>query len=134
MARNDPLGSFATGHARIDRDHVRLMDLIERAEAALRSGDPRSYRRLIGALNRRMKSHFRREARILRDIGFPDAARHCDHHEITIACAARLHARLKAGPGTLPKEEDFRELKAMVIDEIVRDDLGYKPFLAPARR
>ncbi len=129
MAKIDSLGSFETGHAKIDRDHLRLIDVINAMEDALQAQDLRSCRKLIRTLNRQMKKHFKREGAIIRKLGFPDATQHCNHHETALAKAKKLQHSFNESSHLERLKEQFRNLKAIVIEEIVRDDLSYKPYL-----
>ena len=74
------LKSFEVGNEAIDRDHRALIDGVNALEAALVAGDFVSANALCHGLRGRMRSHFEREERLLRDADFPRIREHVLTH------------------------------------------------------
>ena len=128
MAKIESLGSFLTGHEEIDRDHQSLIDIVNEIEAAIRCGTGTN-QRLLNSLVETVDSHFRSEEAILRNISYPDSRRHAQYHADSFARAAALRDACEVASDNRDWEESFRELRGLVINEIVMDDIEFKGYL-----
>ncbi len=80
-----------------------------------------------------MRKHYKREGAIIRKIGFPGAAAHSDHHDEMINRAKKLQISFTESSDIELLKEIFDGLKSIIIDEIVKDDLGFKSYLVKAK-
>ncbi len=74
--------NFSVGNPAVDHEHQELIDLVNRIEGALTSGEPVDEARAIfGDLFRAISSHFALEERFMREHRYDQAAAHKADHE-----------------------------------------------------
>ena len=102
--------------------------MVNEIEASSRRGTERN-KGLLNSLVETADAHFRSEDAILQEIGCPGSRRHTQYHADAIARAAALQDACEAATDGRTWEESFQELRRLIIDEIVKDDLEFKGYL-----
>lgn len=125
----------------IDDDHRHLIGIINRFERDAAGEDRRllSFHALVD-LKHYARGHFRREERLMRDVGYPPAKlreHQARHRELEARIDVLIHHF-----DTSIDEDDFHEvaweisdlLKHWLIEHIVKTDLPLKPYLKHPHR
>ncbi len=74
--------NYSVGNAAVDHEHQELIDLVNRIEGALTSGQPpEEVRAVFGDLFRAISSHFALEERFMREHGYDQTDAHKAEHE-----------------------------------------------------
>lgn len=119
-----------TGHAGIDEDHQRLVDLINQTQSQLREGQWAEATRLVFRFIEQMKRHFDMEEEYLRSIGYPDRLEHEISHRAVIRKLPELIKKCEQGQSG---EAGWSELVELLLeclsDDIFAADMEFKPFL-----
>jgi len=121
--------AYSVGIDAIDRDHKKLLTLINHVQTAVYYSTGETFeRQALKELVDYTKHHFEREEALMRDNGYPDYEPHKKQHEEMIAkvreyCAAYEKDR----EGTINDLSDF--LKGWLIEHIQGTDQKYVPFL-----
>ena len=84
------------------------------------------------SINSALKSHYRREEKLLREIGYPRTDEHAAYHEAQLKAAEKLERRLGKDDGT-SRQDLAEELVAFVLADILKGDLKFKSFLVEIR-
>jgi hemerythrin len=126
------IDAFAIGVPELDRDHRRLIDdaaeIVELIRAARPWAEVEARAKHMAA---RCSAHFRREEAILEREKFEGFAWHRREHERIEAEMREIVARLASGggPPTPAMIEAGLYFRGMLIDHLLRYDLGYKSHL-----
>lgn len=88
---------LTVGFEEIDRQHRRLLDLMDAATAAARTGDLAAARGAVGALGDELVTHFSSEEGFMAETLYPDRARHKAAHDLFLQDFAQLGKELEAG-------------------------------------
>ena len=93
---------FNTGIEGIDRDHKKLVDLINDLYEAMQDGTGGALLLpIFSALKHYTETHFDREERFMVDCDAPDQARHVREHKQMIAKLADLESRHRQGEAAI---------------------------------
>lgn len=123
MAWNDRL---MTGIEAIDRDHRRLVAMINELYDAIRGAEGQP--ELSGMLDRLVdytRVHFAREERLFVTTGYPLAAQHKAEHDGMVAWVTDMQQRYEAGTATAPSLQLMNALKDWLFDHILGSDQRY---------
>ncbi len=86
----------------IDEDHRNLFQLLERLRQDARTGlINQETQSIVDALRLYTENHFAREEAFMREIDYPDYARHKAEHERFVSEVCALQSRLARGARTL---------------------------------
>ncbi len=126
---------MAVDHGVIDDDHRRLISIINSFERA--HATPWDLTAVLEDLRLYATRHFRREERLQREVGFPEAASHHREHERLLARLAEIIDEFQAA-----SRGDIQQVAAhtsqlladWLIDHIIKNDLKMRPFVAPKAR
>jgi hemerythrin len=120
------LSSLQVSHEAIDDDHRGLFEMVNGIINAIENDrDPgEKYPEFMRALT----SHFRRDEKLLREIGCPRTDEHAAYHEDQIKTAEKLERRFGKDGGT-PRQDFAEELVGFILAEILKGDLEFKSFL-----
>lgn len=113
---------FELGVAQIDREHHRLVDLINTLHDAMAQG--RSKAILAGVLTNLVEYthlHFRNEEAIYQSAGFPDSVEHRKKHAEFAGKASELKAKFDSG-STHITMETMTFLKTWLAEHILHSD------------
>jgi hemerythrin-like metal-binding protein len=118
---------MSVGVAEFDRDHQRMLDLAQKAVAALTEGAQGRVRKLIDSLLVLTADHTAREEAFLRRIGYPRV----DH----VAAVQRdALSRIVALKGAAPEEasKQIADIEDAFVAYLLRADINYKSFVEAA--
>jgi len=94
--------AYESGHATIDRQHRKLFDHVNSLLAGIVGERPKGeVMPRIAALLADLEDHFHDEEKILRSIGYPDAAGHGEIHATLVARAMRMADDVSSDQSTL---------------------------------
>lgn len=121
--------SYSTGVAEVDRQHKKLIDLINALHDAMSKGQAKaSLGKILGELVSYCASHFAMEEKLFDAHGYPEAADHKEKHKKMAAKVLDLQAQFEQGKATITLEVmDF--LQQWLDKHILGTDKKYGPFL-----
>ncbi len=119
-----------TGVASIDKQHQKLVELINRTFTTMKNGgDEASIRQVVSELADYTRNHFSHEEKLMQQCDYPQLAKHRQIHQNLLQTVAGYQERLNNGQRILPGEL-FNLLKKWLVDHISREDRdGYGPHL-----
>ena len=88
---------LTVGFEEIDRQHRRLIESMDSASAAARTGDLAAVRAAVAALGDELVTHFSSEEGFMAETLYPDRARHKAAHDLFLQDFAQLGKELDAG-------------------------------------
>ena len=95
--------SYETGHPEVDRQHKQLFGMINELHEAMTQGHGRDVLGpVVKSLAAYTRDHFATEEALMREIGYPNLARHQEKHEALTQQVDELLLRFSAGYLTLP--------------------------------
>ncbi len=121
---------LSVGVVEMDRQHKRLIELINRLYEAMSSGQGDNVKKdVLGELAMYTKVHFSAEERLLRECGYPHLAGHKALHDQLAAKVLDLNAKVQAGQ-MVPSVSLGGFLKDWLVSHIMQQDKKYAQFLA----
>ncbi len=121
--------SLSVGVREIDRQHQKLVELLNRLYAAMKSGQGQdTLGKLLGELVDYTVHHFGHEEKLFARHGYPEAKAHAREHEALKAKVGEFAAAFKAGKAQITTDI-LNFLKNWVINHIKGTDKKYAPFL-----
>lgn len=129
------LDVFTMGIAEIDDDHRHLIDDAESISALVDNARPWSeVVAMVEIMAERCSAHFRREEQILARDRFPHHEAHRQEHARIEREIADIVSRAQSGAESTPAMiEAALYFRGMLIDHLLRYDLGYKSHLLYVR-
>jgi hemerythrin len=124
---------LTVGFDEIDAQHLRVLDALEAAAAATRSGDLGAVRAAVGALGDVLVSHFASEEELMAEALYPERSRHKAAHDLFLQDLAQLGRELEVGWGTLVAHWIVRRIPEWVKFHILVNDLPLGQYLAARR-
>ena len=121
--------SYSGGVPGIDNDHKRLIDIINRVEAA--GGSRESVQGVLQELADYAREHFRREEEALRAADYPDLEKHVGEHGSFVDWLQMLRQTL----GDTPTSQAHiatavsNYLRTWLSNHILVTDMAYKDYL-----
>ncbi len=88
---------LTVGFEELDRQHRRMIDLMNAATAAARTGDLAAVRAAVASLGDELVTHFSSEEGFMAEALYPDRARHKAAHDLFLQDFAQLGKELEAG-------------------------------------
>lgn len=123
MVWNDRL---MTGIEAIDRDHRRLVAIINELYGAMRGGGQwPELHEMLDRLLAYTRDHFAREERLFAATQYPLAREHKAEHDALVAWLTELQERYAAGTVAAPSLELMNALKDWLFDHILGSDQRY---------
>src|SRR5690349_2742165 len=114
--------SLLLGHAKIDADHRRLVDLVERLYDAMQAGEGHAVcAQILGDLVAYTKTHFEMEEALMAANGYPRLAEHRAQHAKLVHDVLDFKTRLDGGSTKLTVSL-FRFLKDWLTNHIQHSD------------
>lgn len=121
--------SMRVGHPEIDRDHEALFAFANDIRDALRQDDRIQAAKLADDLIDEIIDHFKREEKVLIEVGYPDAETHAQYHSILLSKAAEvrkvLFELLSAGPQAVIT---FDMLISFLVNDPIAADIDFAAF------
>ncbi|MBL6927605.1 MAG: hemerythrin domain-containing protein [Rhodospirillales bacterium] len=126
----DLSSSFETECEIIDRDHRRLVEMVNAIVAAIDGDHATECATRVPKFVKFAKQHFVREEAFLADIGYPETQKHHDHHRaLDGKMATILGLAAKAADNQLAREALKKDLVFFLMDDVINADLDFKPFI-----
>ena len=121
--------AYSVGVAEIDKQHKKLIDLINALHDAMSKGQAKAViGKVLGELISYCASHFATEERLFDQHGYPDTADHKDKHHKMTAKVLALQQQFDQGKATITL--DVMEFLQQWLDKhILGTDKKYAPFL-----
>lgn len=113
---------FATGVAIIDNDHRRLVDMLNRLNAAMAEGHGKDV--LAGLLDELVAytvQHFGHEEQLMKRIRYAETATHVGQHQKLVADVTEFKRKLASGQAMISLEL-MRSLKTWLANHIMGSD------------
>ena len=132
MATIKWLDVFDTGIPFIDKDHRRLVEIINTIEDSHEAGDIAGCRASIGTFLDETKAHFHREEQFLQTINYSALAAHAQQHSDLIDHVVDLLNRLQPDPqtGQDPAVEEglIEDTLFWLLEDVIKADAEFKSF------
>ena len=122
---------YATGIEVIDKDHIKLVEMINDLYTAMSRGEGRLVvHDIVNRMVEYSKRHFKREELLLKKAGYIHFASHEEQHDSFIAKVASFIRKLEAGETNISIElVEF--LRDWMVDHILNSD---KKFVADLKK
>jgi hemerythrin-like metal-binding protein len=114
----------------IDRDHKRLIDLLNRVHYVSIGGD--GHEAIASALDELVaytRTHFSREEMLMRLAGYPGYETHRTAHERLTAQADRWVAAYRRGPDHFDLNGFYDFVADWIVSHIMSQDMKIRPFV-----
>lgn len=123
---------LSIGIGQMDRQHMRLAELLNRLHEASQKGKGEAVDKgVLTALVSYAKVHFAAEERMLGERGYPHLDNHRARHEELMSKVAELNERI--GAGRMVASVNLGGfLKDWLVQHILEEDKSYCQFLCPA--
>lgn len=122
--------NLSVGIPEIDRDHRRLIDILNRLHYMALAGDDRAaIGRVIDEVVAYTRDHFRREERLMREIAYPQALDHQAQHRAFAERLAEEHARFYADPEGFSVEGFYDALADWLLVHVSAADSRLQPYV-----
>ncbi len=125
---------LSVGVIEMDRQHRKLVDLVNRLYDAMASGQGDDIKKdILTELVMYTKVHFAAEERLMRECGYPQFAAHQVLHEQLTGKVQQLYEKVQAGQ-MVPSVSLSNFLKDWLVNHILQQDRKYAQYLVPAAR
>ena len=115
----------------LDRDHQKMVELVNGIVAMIDSGETENCEKRVYEFINFAKGHFSREEQVLTKSGYPNVAKHKEHHrELDKKMEHLLEFASMANVNEMARESLKRELVFFLMDDIITTDLDFKEFVA----
>ncbi len=133
MAFVDWKPEYSVGHAEIDQQHRKLVDIINHLHDSMKlGGKPEDLKRILDDLVNYTRYHFSHEEKLMQQAGYPDLANHQRVHRAMVEQVERLRKEIASSRvGFSIKLMAF--LKNWLSDHILGTDQKYAPTLKGTR-
>ncbi|MBF0129970.1 MAG: bacteriohemerythrin [Alphaproteobacteria bacterium] len=123
---------MSVGSPEMDRDHRRLIDLINQVAGTKGNEDPVIMEGVLDETVEHLGGHFAREEDLMRAVGFPGMDSHRKRHESIMADILALRLQLTEGFAAGVGGRLLSLLVPWVRDHIMREDKLYEAYVATA--
>ena len=125
--------AFSVNDDELDRQHMRLIGLVNSLHDAVMSGTPRhAMDRIVSDLSMYSRLHFRKEEGLMKMWFYPEIDGHTAEHAEFTARLERFIGELKAGQPTIP-EPLLGFMKCWLSRHLAESDAGYASYLTDCR-
>jgi len=120
---------YSVGVAEIDRQHKKLIDMINTLHQAMSQGKGKQVvDAVLADLVNYCATHFKAEEKLMADAGYPELENHREKHQKMTQKVLALQAEVKAGKKTITMEV-MRFLEQWLDKHILGTDKKYGPYL-----
>ncbi len=127
--------TFSVQVEAIDRQHKKLIDIINTLHEAIMEGEPEALRRVkeqtLSELETYGRDHFALEEDYMRSIDYPDLPAHREEHEKFLTRVSKISEEFLEASG-VRNTEIMRMLKTWLYDHLLGEDQKYSRFRASA--
>lgn len=133
---------LAVGHEKIDEDHKRLIELINKVQSLFVTHASMGVLTLaLDALHDYTRDHFAREESVMRKIDYPHFHKHAQAHETLVRRLNDLTEKIllahsqQTSADSLPKENKealLQLLRDWLIHHVIQEDLKMRDYLLGA--
>lgn len=124
--------SYSVGVARFDKEHRRLVELINDMFIIVRDkGDSAALNTVVQALIEYTEYHFSSEEEAMEEANYPDLVEHKQHHADLKKKVTTFLEQITAG-GEDVRTELYHFLREWLINHIVKEDKKYTEYLKPS--
>ncbi len=124
--------SYSVGVARFDKEHRRLVELINDMFIIVRDkGDSVALNSVVQALIEYTQYHFSSEETAMEEANYPDLAEHKQHHADLEKKVTTFSEQITT-EGEAVRTEFYHFLREWLINHIVREDKKYTEYLKPS--
>ncbi len=120
---------FSVGNDLIDSDHRFLIEIINKAEACLKTGKRQALTAVLDELARYGQTHFEREELVAKAVGYPEADRLHESHARLVGALDEFKGEL----GAVWTEESVAYftvfLRDWLINHVIKEDIAMKPWM-----
>lgn len=121
---------MTVGVEELDRDHKKLIALLNEVEDAISAGrSSDSMNEILQRVMESVKSHFAREEKFLFDSGYPDAAARRSEHDLILKTGLELQARFRNSSSSMNSHELRSSLQNWLDNHIQGADMKFGPHL-----
>ena len=113
---------YEIGHAMIDADHRKLVEIANRVAEVLNKGDARYAVGLMQHFVEVAREHFGKEEALMRDIRFKGIDAHVRYHQLLLSSAASVMAQCESGKDIELIRESFEMLANCLLDDVISGD------------
>jgi hemerythrin len=122
--------SMSVGVAKIDKEHQKLIELINLLHSEMTAGKSNEVMgKVLGELIAYTKGHFAMEEALFRTHSYPQAADHKKEHDALTRKVVDLQADFKAGKSFIGAPT-LAFLRDWLTQHILKQDMSYKLFFA----
>ncbi len=127
MAFVDWRSEYSVGHAEIDQQHRKLVDIINSLHDSMKlGGKPEDLKRILNDLVNYTRYHFSHEEKLMERAGYADLANHKRVHRAMVEQVEKLRKEVESSrTGFSIKLMGF--LKGWLTDHILGTDQKYAP-------
>jgi len=121
--------SYSVQVEELDRQHLRLVQLINCLHDAMKVGAPRpALERILSDLVTYTRFHFQTEERLMRQYSFPLLGDHIEEHRSLATTVTRFEEDLRAGRVAISIPL-MQFLRTWLTGHIVSSDMKYSPYM-----
>lgn len=120
---------FSVGNDLIDADHQYLIEIINKAEAGLRSHNAAELTAVFNELAHYGKLHFEREELLARAVAYPKAEQLHVSHDALIASLDQFRDTVGSQWTNEAVEQFSAFLRDWLIQHVIKEDLPMKPWV-----
>ena len=113
---------YEIGHAMIDADHHKLVELANRVGEVLNDGDAKYAVGLMQHFVEVAREHFNKEEELMRDIRFRQIDAHVRYHKLLLSSAANVMTQCEAGSDIDLIRDSFEVLANCLLDDVISGD------------
>lgn len=113
---------YEIGHAMIDADHRKLVEIANRVAEVLNNGDARYAVVLMQHFVEVAREHFDKEEALMQDIRFKGIDAHVRYHQLLLSSASSVMAQCEAGNDIELIRESFQVLAKCLLDDVISGD------------
>lgn len=118
----------------LDKDHKRLVEMVDDIAAKLDSGECENCKKLVVEFVNYAKGHFVREEQLLTKVGYPGVEKHRKHHSQLFQKMEHIvEFAGSVAENDLARESLKKELLFFIYDDVITTDMDFKEFVSNKR-
>ncbi len=126
---------MSVGVDTLDRDHQRLVGLLNQLDAEARNQrDPATLEAILDDLIQYTEYHFAAEEQLMRLARYPDYEKHCEQHQTLRNQVLDFRRQVHEDPQAISIFQVFQFLSDWLMRHILQEDQRYRPYVAQDAR